>query len=85
MIERVTNINEAFLYILDCNLATVGNMAMLKSKSKSEYRRQIRIAQRMIGWIKDFHIEPNKGDRAFDIINNYSGNVTKWAEHFKNA
>lgn len=35
---------EALAYIADCQLATVGHMAMIKRKSKYEYERQISIA-----------------------------------------
>ncbi len=45
---------EALVYMTECTLATVGHMAMLKSRKKSEFDRQIGIAQKGIDWIKAF-------------------------------
>lgn len=36
----------ALAYITDCTLATVASMAMLKSRKKGEFERQINIAQK---------------------------------------
>lgn len=46
--EQVASAPEALDYIVDCTLATVSWMAMLRSRSKSEYRRQISIAQHSV-------------------------------------
>jgi len=45
---KVHDKDKAYAYALDCNLATVAHMAMLKSRKKGEYERQINIAQQYI-------------------------------------
>jgi len=73
------NLEEAFVYIADCNLATVSGMAILKKRPKHEFGRQISIAQKMCDWMKDFHIDP-KGTRAEEIIGKTT--VEKWASQY---
>ena len=77
----VRNIEQAFVYIADCNLATVANMAMTKSRPKGEFKRQKNIAQSMIDWIVFFKID-SESTRAENIINNFSGSVDAWANQF---
>ena len=76
---RVSNAAQALIYITDCTLATVATMAMLKSKSKYEFERQIAIAQKACDWIKEFGIDP-QGTRAADIIGKQT--VEQWANQF---
>lgn len=77
----VRSIEDAFAYITDCNLATVSSMAMLKSRSKSEYQRQVSIAQFMVNWGKDFNVDLSS-TRADDIIKNFNGSVETWADQY---
>jgi hypothetical protein len=42
---------ETIMYLTECTLATVGSMAIKKSRSKSEYGRQISIAQTGIDFL----------------------------------
>jgi len=67
---------DALLYITDCCLATVAHMAMLKSRKKLEYERQISIAQQACDWIKAMGISPH-GTRAEKIIGRQT--VEEWA------
>lgn len=70
---------EALVYITDCCLATVGHMATLKSRKKSEFERQISIAQTACDWMRDMGIDP-KGTRAEDIIGRRT--VAEWTKPF---
>ena len=70
---------QALAYITDCCLATVSHMAMLKSRKKGEFERQISIAQTACDWMRDFGIDPT-GTRAEYIINTCS--VKEWSEQY---
>ena len=70
---------DALLYLTDCCLATVARMAMLKSRKKGEFERQISIAQTACDWLYDFKIDP-KGTRAEDIVGKRT--VMEWVEPF---
>lgn len=82
MVQRknVDSVDDALVYITDCNLATVCRMAMRKSRSKSEFERQIAIAQSGVDWIIKFDV-PHNGSRVEDVIK--IGTVAEWAETFK--
>ena len=70
---------EALVYITDCCLATVADMAKKKSRPKGEFSRQIAIAQTACDWIKDMGIDP-QGTRAEDIIGRRT--VEEWTKPF---
>lgn len=78
---RVNKLEQAFVYIADCNLATVSSMATLKSRPKGEFERQKNIAQSMINWILDFKIDP-ADSRAADVIDYFNGSVELWANSY---
>lgn len=78
---RVTTPEQALLYLADCTLATVADMAMKKSKSKSEFKRQIAIAQTAVDWIRDFKLDVEKEGRVKMILH-LGGSVAKWAESY---
>ena len=80
MKHQIHDKDQAYAYTLDCNLATVGHMAMLKSKKKGEYERQINIAQQMLDWANDFGIDCSS-TRAFDVME--VGTVKQWASKFE--
>ncbi len=75
---------QALVYLVDCTLATVSHMAMLKSRSKSEYQRQIAIAQSGIDWIKDFKIETDSS-RIVDVLTMVDkvNSVAAWASQYE--
>lgn len=81
MKHRVRTPEQALLYLADCTLATVSSMAMKKSRSKSEFERQINIAQSAVDWIRDFNIEIEIGSRAHEIISNKIS-VKQWADKY---
>ena len=78
--SKVRTPEEALVYIVDCTLATVGHQAGLKSKSLSEYRRQIAIAQKGCDWMEAMKIDP-AGTRAEHIIGKQS--VAQWAAQYE--
>lgn len=45
---------DALAYMTECTLATVERLGMIRSRKKSEFERQIGIAQKGIDWIKMF-------------------------------
>jgi hypothetical protein len=69
----------ALAYITDCTLATVADMAILKSRKKYEFNRQIMIAQTAIDWMKEMSIS-YESTRAIEV--DKVGSVKKWAESF---
>lgn len=77
--QNVRTLEHAFLYITDCCLATVSHMAMLKSRKKGEFERQINIAQTACDWVQTMGIDP-KGTRAEDIVGIQS--VREWVEPY---
>jgi hypothetical protein len=58
---------------------TVESLTMKKSKSKSEYERQISIAQNFVDWIHEFHIVVDPGNRVNDILALPNRSVKDWA------
>lgn len=76
---------QALLYLADCTLATVADMAMKKSKSKHEFQRQISIAQSAVDWIKDFNIEVKVGSRVYDVLALPDQNVETWSKSYNFA
>lgn len=79
--HMVKNEGEALAYITDCNLATVCQMACLKSRKKSEFERQIAIAQSAIDWMVSMGVDFST-TRAKDVV--AAGSVKVWAEQFIN-
>jgi len=79
MRANINTVENAFVYIADCNLATVTYLALLKRKTKSEYKRQINIAQIMVDCIQKFQLNP-EGTRAESIIKDYNGSVKDWSK-----
>ena len=69
-------------YLTDCTLATVIDLRMKKSASKSETRRQISIAQFSIDRGLDCGVS-FKGTRAGKVIDGHAGNVQAWADTYK--
>lgn len=75
----VRNAGQALAYITDCTLATVCDLAMKKSRSKSEFSRQKSIAQKAINWMQQMHIDFSS-TRARDVV--LAGSVDAWAEKY---
>ena len=79
--HQVTTLGDALAYITDCNLATVCDMAMTKSRRKGEYKRQISIAQCAVDWMLCMGVDPS-GTRA-EKVAHHRGSVAEWAEKFE--
>ena len=79
--SRVRTKEDALLYLVECTLATVNHMAMRMSKSKSEYQRQISIAQKGCDWIESMQIVPEEHSLVTDIIGKQT--VAQWAAKYE--
>lgn len=71
----------ALTYITDCNLATVSSMAMLKSRKKGEFDRQISIAQTACDWLRQMKIDIST-TRVEVVEEEFGGCVRNWAESY---
>ncbi len=71
--------SDALVYLTDCTLATVSEMASKKRRPKHEFRRQVSIAQTAINWMIDMGIDVGS-TLAKDVI--LAGSVEKWAEQW---
>jgi hypothetical protein len=82
MRHQMRSAADVVAYITDCTLATVADLRMKKSSSKSETLRQISIAQTAIdnGRLYDVSF---KSTRAQQVIDRYGCDVTAWAEQYK--
>lgn len=77
--------HEAFAYFLDCQLATVEEMAMKKSTPKSGLNRQIAIAQKMYDFVDHKGIGVSRGNRAIDVSQVFRGSVFQYAIAISNG
>jgi hypothetical protein len=77
--EQVHDPAQALAYVTDCTLATVCDLAMKKSKSKSEFARQMSIAQTAVDWMIAMKVDFT-GTRAVDVCK--AGSVVAWAAQF---
>lgn len=79
--SRVRTKEDALVYLVECALATVSSMAMLRSKRKSEYQRQIGIAQKGCDWIESMQIIPEEHSLITEIIGKQT--VSQWAAKYE--
>jgi hypothetical protein len=56
-------------------------MAILKSRKKGEYKRQIMIAQSMLDMCKRFGVN-YQSTRASDIVIDFKSDVKAWADAY---
>ena len=77
--DNILTTEQAFSYLVDCTLATVCALAMKKSRSKGEFKRQTSMAQTGVNWIFVMGIDC-KGSRAEEVIQLYGQSVSAWAE-----
>lgn len=81
--HEVRTVEEALLYLTDCTLATVSGMAMLKSRKKHEYERQIAMAQQACDWIYQFNITVPTRSRIHDVLSTQTRSVRVWADKYE--
>ncbi len=74
---------QALLYLSDCLLATVSDMAMKKSRKKHEYERHIKIAQSAVEWIYEFNISIQPNSRVYEVLNCQSRTVKEWVKKYE--
>lgn len=79
------NIYDALAYLTECTLATVTDLKMKKSASKSETARQIRIAQIGVDWCNSEKVNTDAihASRVTEVTSKYNSRVESWAEQFK--
>lgn len=77
--NNVTTPEDIACYMLDCTLATVVHLAMIKSKSKNEFKRQKKIAQECLDWLLTLDIYPSN-TRGEDVIKDHDGSVESYAK-----
>jgi hypothetical protein len=77
-VSGIRNEGDALVYLTDCTLATVCHMALQKRRSKSEFSRQIAIAQRGFDWAAQFGAQM-ANSRLSDVAINFCGSVHEWA------
>lgn len=70
------------LYLTDCNLATVSSMAMMKSRKKSEFERQISIAQSCIDFVKAHNLPVQIDSRAYKVLATEQQTVKEWVKEY---
>lgn len=76
--EATHSLAASLVYMTDCTLATVSRLAMLKKKTKSEFARQISIAQFGVDRIVQYNIK-YENSRTEDVVKKFSGSVEEWA------
>jgi hypothetical protein len=81
--HSVRTLEDAFAYIIECQLATVESLAMKKSRGVYDYRRHIDIAQTGLQWLLDFDVTPEAGSRARQIYDKHGVSVDAWAKSFE--
>lgn len=80
MMNNTTTIEGAVVYLTECTLATVEDLAGKKSAPKCERRRQIAIAQSGIDTIR-FNQLPYRRTRVEAVIDQFDASVQRWADH----
>jgi len=81
---NVNSVQKALIYITDCNLATVCDMAMKAKRPQYEYKRQISIAQAAVDWIQEFTPDSDvSSTRILLVKSQFHSNVNEWAKHFE--
>lgn len=78
--HQIRTPEDCLVYVTECNLATIGHMVYLKSKSKSEFERQIAIAQTGIDMIKTFQEDKYLMSRVGQVLTKANGSVQTWVD-----
>jgi hypothetical protein len=79
----VKNSNHAFIYMVECTLATVAHMALLKKKSVNEFKRQVSIANFGISKIKEFNLQVPIDSRVYEVFASDTQKVEDWLKRFR--
>lgn len=79
--DEVRSPSGALAYLVDCQLATVCDLAGKRSHSKGDLRRHISIAQSGVDWMSEFRVNLD-GTRADEVVFMHAGSVEAWAKKF---
>jgi hypothetical protein len=84
--EDVRSPTDAVIYLVDCTLATVEMLALRKNPPRTEYLRQIEIAQVGISWLEEYDV-PTKSSKISSRINEICGKqtVSEWADSMRKS
>jgi hypothetical protein len=82
MRSDIRSAGDLVAYLTDCTLATVADLSMKKSASKSETRRQISIAQTAINKGLQLGVSFDR-TRAAEVISKHGGDCNEWAETYR--
>jgi len=77
--KTIRTLDEALEYMTECTLATVSDLAMKKSRSNSEFKRQKLIAQTGINLIKKLGVSPYPYSRVYKVLLMFDNTVESWA------
>jgi hypothetical protein len=80
-VHQISDPSKLVAYITDCTLATVASLRMTRSASKNETKRQIAIAQVAVNKGRQMGVNFST-TRAADVIENFDGDCSKWAEQY---
>lgn len=76
MTKQFRTAEEAVVYMTECALATVENMAMRKRFPVGEFNRQVDIAQAGVTFIRNNRI--TSSGRVAEVISDFNGEVALW-------
>jgi len=79
MIEEIYNTRQALLYLTNCSLETVGEMAQLDKRRRIDYERHILIAQSALDLVLKFNIEIGTNTRIYEVVVFNNKSVKQWA------
>jgi len=78
--SKSSSMENHLVHFFECQLATVDYYAMLKKKTKHEFKRQIEIAQRMFDVLHYKEVEVYSGHEALKIQEDFNGSVEAYAK-----
>lgn len=76
--HNLQNTEECLIWLMDCTLATVEDLAMRKSPPKGEFHRQIMMAQVTLNMLRQEYKDVS-ATRAAKIISEFNSSVQSWA------
>lgn len=69
--------------MVECTLATIDDYCMAKRPPIHEFRRQVKIAQTGIDWLRRFNIIIPVGERVFDVGAEHNYSVADYASKLR--
>lgn len=81
--DQIRSPEQACTYLMDCVMATVDDLSMTKSRTKSYYQPQLRFAQQVLESMKHLFISLEH-TRADKVENDHNGSVLSYAQEIEN-